>query len=42
LGIYSEAGFVFNKIEELNKKGELKLSDQEKRICRNSIIIGKL
>ncbi|MDV3970722.1 hypothetical protein CMT55_11520 [Elizabethkingia anophelis] len=31
LGIYSEAGFVFNKIEELDKKGELKLSDQEKK-----------
>ncbi|KUY29467.1 hypothetical protein [Elizabethkingia ursingii] len=31
LGIYSEAGFVFNKIDELNKKGELKLSDQEKK-----------
>ena len=31
LGIYSEAGFVFNKIEELDKKGEVKLSDQEKK-----------
>ncbi|WP_454060284.1 hypothetical protein [Elizabethkingia ursingii] len=31
LGIYSEAGFVFNKIDELNKKGELKLSDHEKK-----------
>lgn len=31
LGIYSEAGFVFNKLEELDKKGEIKLSDQEKK-----------
>lgn len=31
LGIYSEAGFVFNKIDELNKKGELKLSGEEKK-----------
>ncbi|OPC68988.1 hypothetical protein [Elizabethkingia occulta] len=31
LGIYPEAGFVFNKIEELDKKGEIKLSEQEKK-----------